>query len=163
MTWARAITLLILTGLAGCGSGDPNDSAPLVPVTGTITRNGKPMADARVTFLPDKGNKYNTPGVDTTGPEGNYKLKFNSGSGVSVGKYKVSVEPSLAPPGADKMPDAFKNDPLMWQMAHEAKNPGKKARGGTSEAGSKSEFEADVSDKGGVFDFEVNASSTRSK
>jgi hypothetical protein len=154
MRWIRTLGSLALAGLAGCG--DPEDRAPLVPVTGTVTLNSKPLAGARLTFMPDTGNAYNTPGVDASGPEGTYKAMFKQRSGLSPGKYKVTVEPSLVSPGDAKIPEAFKDDPFMFQKGQEAKNRGKKAP-----AASKDKFDIEVSDQGGVFDFDVKASAAK--
>jgi hypothetical protein len=155
MRWIRAAAPIALAGLIGCG--DPDDRISLVPVTGTVTLNGKPLADARVTFLPDPANKSNTPGTDSTGPNGNYKLRFKSRSGIAPGKYKVEIEPPLVMSGGVPVPEAFKDDPLMLQKAEEARNINK--RGSAKKAaGSKSQFEAEVPDAGGEFDFDVKAS-----
>jgi hypothetical protein len=150
MRWM--IRTIALLGLAGCG-GEPEDYATLVPVTGTITRNGKPLANARVYFTPDSGNKYKTPGGDSTGPAGNYKLMFKNRSGVSSGKYKVTVEPPLAESESDKVPDSIKGQAIMVEkLIATRKSKVKQA------AGSKASFDAEVSDKAEVLDFDVKAS-----
>ena len=147
MRWLRTAAPLVLVALAGCG--DEDERVRLVPVSGTITLNGKPMADATVTFLPDKANKDSTPGADTTGPDGNYKLRFKSRSGVAPGKYKVSVTPSPAA-ATGPVPDALKDDPVMARLAAEPRAaPERKA------AGTKTEFDAEVSPAGDVLDFDV--------
>jgi hypothetical protein len=150
MRWM--IRTIALLGLAGCG-GEPEDSATLVPVTGTITQNGKPLANARVFFTPDSGNKYNTPGGDSTGPAGNYKLMFKNRSGVSSGKYKVTVEPPLGgSESSEKIPDSIKGQAIMVEkLLATKKSKVKKA------AGSKASFDAEVSDKAEVLDFDVKA------
>jgi hypothetical protein len=145
MRWIHLIAPLALAGLAGCGPG-----VKLVPVSGTITRDGKPMADASVTFLPDPGNKDNTPGVAATGPDGGYRLKWQDRRGVAPGKYKVTVTPPLAVPGGAKVPDDLKDDPYMAQLAIGTGAPGAKKA-----AEVKGEFEAEVGDGGGAFNFDV--------
>ncbi len=74
MKSSRIVTMLALAGLVGCG--DDESSIKLVKVMGTVTKNGKPLADARISFVPEAGNKFSTPGVDTSGPEGNYMVSF---------------------------------------------------------------------------------------
>jgi hypothetical protein len=102
---------LLALWLAGCGAG-PN----LLPVTGTVTLNGKPLEGATVTFYPDDGNSVKTTGHDTTGPEGNYKLSSGERFGVAAGKYKVIISKLAAKPGVT-IPDEFKKDPVMAKMA----------------------------------------------
>lgn len=143
---------LVSTGLIGCGSEE--DRFKLVPVTGTVTLNGKPLAGATVSFAPVSGNVSNTPGVDSTGPAGNYKLMFKGRSGVAPGKYKVSITPP-DPQSSSGVPDAFRDDPMMMQFANEAKPQVATKK---VEAGAKSEFEREVSDKGDVLDFDVKSS-----
>jgi hypothetical protein len=162
MRWIRTAVPLALAGLIGCGSDDDGAGATLVPVSGTITRNNKPLADASVSFIPDAANKPSTPGTDSTGPDGNYKLRYKSRSGIAPGKYKVVVTPAIETPGAGKVPDAFKDDPYMAQMATGVGVPGARKETAIAKdvAGAKSEFEADVDAKGGVFDFDVKTSSS---
>lgn len=81
---------LLMFGLVGCGSGPR-----LVPVSGTVTHNGKPM-EADVLFTPDPGNEAITIGKDTSGPAGNYKIMFGNRSGLAPGKYLVTVTEKLA-------------------------------------------------------------------
>jgi len=157
MTIAASLTLALL---CGCGGSD-EDNIKLVPVSGTITLNGKPMAGAKVTFNPSAENKDSTVGVDETGPEGNYKLKFKSRSGIAPGKYTVIVEPALVVDMA-KVPEAFKDDPYMARIGAEAA-AGVTAKKKSTPAGEKSEFPAEVDDRGGSFDFDVKTSSKATK
>ncbi len=159
MRWIYGVALC---GLAGCG-GDPEDYATLVSVTGTITKNGKPMPDAAITFLPEAGNKYRTPGSDSSGPEGNYKLMFKGRSGISPGKYKVSIESPFELPDGVTMPEAFSKDPFMFKKALEARKVAQKTTSTKKAVAAKSEFEAEVTDKGGVFDFDVKAAGSPAK
>src|SRR5437764_14727601 len=96
MRWVRTVAILTMTGLAGCGRDE--DNIKLVRVTGTVTKNGKPMAKANVSFVPQAGNKDSTPGIDETGPEGTYLVKFKGRSGVAPGKYKVMISPAFELP-----------------------------------------------------------------
>ena len=155
MNRLRYVALLVLVGLIGCGSDE--DSVPLVPVKGTITRNGKPLADAKVSFVPDSTNKFSTPGVDQTGPEGTYLIKWKTRSGLSPGKYKVIVTPGIALPAGMKTPEEFKDDPMMAQMAAGIGVPGAKPK--VAEV-APAEFPAEVDAKTGQYDFDVKASDT---
>jgi hypothetical protein len=153
----RIAALAAMTVLAGCGTEE--DRIPLIQVTGKIYRNGKPLPNARVSFMPDVGNKHSTPAVDETGPEGNYMLKFKGRMGVAAGKYKVVVTPAIEVPAGSKIPDEFKDDPVMGQMAVGVGVPGAEKKAGAAVAkkeGSKSEFDATIeeNDKDKVLDFE---------
>src|SRR5262249_13020597 len=87
--------------LCGWGGGPK-----LVPVSGIVTLNGKPMQDAAILFLPDPSNKDGLPGQDQTGPEGNYKVMTLDRAGLVPGKYKVVITRSTVE--ASKIPDSFK-------------------------------------------------------
>ena len=97
--------------------------------------DGKPLAGAKVLFTPNDGNKPNTPGVDTTGQEGNFKLMYRGRSGVSPGKYSVLIAKTIEPPSV-KVPEEFKDDPMLAGMARQqalisqAAKGRKQARGG---------------------------------
>ena len=100
----RWLPLLIfvaaLLPLSGCGK-------KLTPVSGVVTLDGKPVADATVTFVSDDG-KYTSTGA--TDESGNFALSSGAGPGAYEGNYKVTVAkyPKVegsAPtgaPGADK-------------------------------------------------------------
>ena len=60
--WRRRLWLLLLAGLVGCEKSAPVQKPPrrtrpraLVPVSGTVTVNGKPVETVVVTFLPPDG------------------------------------------------------------------------------------------------------------
>lgn len=157
MRWVDTVAILILPTLAGCGSEE--DRIPLVRVTGTVTQNGKPLANANVAFFPDPANKYATPGVDETGPEGNYMVKFKGRTGVAAGKYKVVVTPSLEVESDASIPEEIRNDRMMMLTGQEArglaaKKPG---RGEEKKAPMKNEWDGqEVPDtSSAVLDFDV--------
>jgi hypothetical protein len=151
--------ILTLAALVGCGGTD-EDRFTLVKVSGTVTKNGKPLADAKVSFIPEAGNKDSTPGVDQTGPQGNYLLTFKGRTGIAPGKYKVLIVPSLELPGGSKVPEAFEKQPGMFQMALDAqKKTSKPAAPEAKKEVIKSEFPAEV--EAGVsqtLDFDVKSS-----
>jgi len=141
---------------SGCGSGDETSSYRLVPVTGTVTLNNKPLGGAKIDFLPDASNQPMTPGGDTTGPEGNYRAMYRNRSGLAPGKYKVVV--TSMPPGL-KIPDQFKDDPMMYQHSLEnvTKGAAKKELQPITD-----ERSVEVPEKGGIIDIDVKASSSAS-
>jgi hypothetical protein len=157
MRWVRTVAILSMSGLAGCGTDE--DNIKLVRVTGTITQNGKPLGGADVSFVPDGGNKATTPGVDQTGPEGSYMVRFKGRNGVAPGKYKVIITPP-DPTAESQVPERFKNDPMMFKIMKQAQGPAKK-EGGEKKAGVKSEFDAEVPDGSSAeLDFDVKTSSS---
>lgn len=77
----RGIVLAAVV-LTGCGSG-------LAPVAGTVTLDGKPVAGARVSFIPTGPG---IPATGTTDAAGRFELEVGSGRrGVPRGRYAVTV------------------------------------------------------------------------
>jgi hypothetical protein len=78
--------------LAGCGG-----SAQIVPVSGRVTLDGRPLANATVTFVPVAAAAGKDPlpsSVGTTDENGHYSLVLNSGgqtSGAVAGTHKVII------------------------------------------------------------------------
>src|SRR5439155_21810734 len=69
--WALAAAVLITTG---CGSGNK-----VVPVSGTVTLDGKPLANAHVAFQPEAPKGSQNAGVGSYGvtdASGKYTLKM---------------------------------------------------------------------------------------
>jgi hypothetical protein len=135
------VAILGLAGLAGCG-GLEEDSYKLVKVTGTVTRNGKPLPGATVSFVPSGGNKNSTPAADITGPEGTYSLMFKGRTGIAPGKYNVMIAEAVQVPAGSKMPAAFKDTPGIFNR----ERPVGKEKGAVQKKkeGAKSEFTAEV-------------------
>lgn len=80
-TWCWAVFWL---ALAGCGSSGPEISH----VSGKVTMDGKPLANATVVFIPENGR----PAGATTDAEGKYVLNFSQGRrGAIPGKNMIRV------------------------------------------------------------------------
>ena len=99
----------------GCSKTDPS----LVPVTGTVTLNDQPLANATVTFIPKDG----TPGfggVGKTDAAGKYTQKGSrdDAPGIPPGEYRVVVSKRLMPDGSE-LP-ANDNTPPMNSPAKES-------------------------------------------
>ena len=88
MTWAVAFPIL-MTVLAGCGSGGPQ----LYKVSGKVTMDGEPLRNAEVRFLPiPKGDEPVRPSSAITDDKGNYTLEYSSKrSGARPGDYQVFI------------------------------------------------------------------------
>jgi len=86
------------------GCGDPN-APPLHPVSGTVTLDGKPLANAGVMFLP-RGDTRGNACVGLTDPSGKYTLKpeRTSGTGAPEGKFAGTISKMKDPP-AGATPD----------------------------------------------------------
>ena len=153
-----AVATLALVALAGCGSGS---RVKLVPVKGTVTKAGKPVRDARVAFIPSAQNKDQTPGSDATGVAGNFRVLWNGRLGLAPGRYKVVVTPAFVPPPGMKVPPGMENDPLEAEKAM-GFLPGTTPRYGPAlkPRDPPGEFDAEVTDTGGVFRFDLEAGST---
>jgi hypothetical protein len=93
MTMRRLIPCLfpfLIALLAGCGSDKT------APVSGRITVNGNPLANASVTFAPIGGKDNQEPGPSSaaiTDADGHYTLKLigQEGRGAMIGKHKVRI------------------------------------------------------------------------
>src|SRR5688500_14472551 len=83
---------LLVAVLSGCGDGT-KPLPELAPVTGTITMDGKPLADAEVLFIPASSVGFTA--AATTDSSGAYTLQTasgkDSGPGAPAGEYKVTV------------------------------------------------------------------------
>jgi hypothetical protein len=86
----RFVTLVVFLSIVGCGNASrPKDLPPLYPCVITVIQDGKPLADATVTLVPETG-RWNAAGSsDTVG----VAEMFTNGSyrGVPEGKYRVCV------------------------------------------------------------------------
>ena len=86
----RLLSVLLaagLVGLAGCGGGGPT-----LPVSGIVTLDGEPLANASVTFYPESEVQGVVGGVAKTGSDGKFVVTGAKGdSGLAPGKYKVTV------------------------------------------------------------------------
>ena len=97
LTLAVICLLAVFTG--GCGAGGPE----IVEIEGVATRNGKPVPNARIYFVPDEGR----PSWGVTDAEGKFVLDYDyDHDGAKVGTHTVwiqdesgNVDPTLAMSG----------------------------------------------------------------
>ncbi len=109
------LVLLVVAALAvvpGCG---PNADLPdLGEVTGTVTLDGAPLADASVSFEPQGGGTKGSTG--TTDETGKYELVFTADAkGAAIGTHSVSIE---LMPSAENM-DEVVDIPSKYNMETE--------------------------------------------
>jgi len=104
--------LLFTCVLVGCGSDLPKT----VPVTGTVTLDGKPLAGATVNLVSDEGS---IPSGGTTDDAGNFTLKTMVGDkmveGATVGTHKIAVSKTSSSGPAVEM-DIEERKKMMEQM-----------------------------------------------
>jgi hypothetical protein len=114
----RLLLILPVVLATGC-SGEE-----LVKVTGTATRNGKPLPDLAIHFMPEKGMRS----FALTRPDGTFTMVFSNGQeGVLVGTHKVWVQ--LPTAGAKNDPErqkrlvAQQNDPEIAEILRKYGSP----------------------------------------
>lgn len=95
--WAIACLLV----LAGCSKGKKGPTFDLTPVAGTVTLDGKPLADADLGFYLQgtAPQGYYGSGAKTDA-EGKYALKTGDALGAVPGQYKVTVSRLVGADGA---------------------------------------------------------------
>ena len=88
-TYSRILlSALAIACCVGCGGG-PADQPDLADVSGTVTLDGKPLANAMVQFSPDGKGR---PSTGTTSSDGSYTLQYTADdSGAKIGGHSVTV------------------------------------------------------------------------
>jgi hypothetical protein len=94
----RWIVLGLVIVAAGCGGGRRT-----VPVSGRVTLDGQPLADAQVIFRPDSKELYPGPASHgKTDAQGQFILRTVDGhNGAVVGPHKVRISIPVKAPGSD--------------------------------------------------------------
>jgi hypothetical protein len=108
-----AICCLFLTAfvLTGCGSDVPQRELNLVPVSGTVLLDSKPLEGAIVSFVPLPGTADAEYATGTTNAEGKYTLSVNAvGEGAVPGEYRVVISKFAQPDGTPVPPDTAPAD-----------------------------------------------------
>lgn len=93
---ARSVFLVALSLLVGCGA--PGIDVKLAPVTGVVTKDGKPLPEIKV-LLETADPAAKAPMLfGITNAEGKYEIQTASGEkGAPVGLYKVYLAETKAP------------------------------------------------------------------
>lgn len=98
--------VLLVSFAVGCGGGRDSSLPDLVPVNGTVTLDGKPLAGAMVTFLP-VGATRGRSCYGVTGEDGRYELtESGTNKGSPVGEFSVLVNKWVMPDGSDMPKDS---------------------------------------------------------
>ncbi|MGL4463637.1 MAG: carboxypeptidase regulatory-like domain-containing protein [Planctomycetia bacterium] len=113
----RGLSATVCLALIGCGG---TAGPKLVPAEAVFTMDGKPLANAMVSFQPIEGTKGQTV-TGMTDAAGKVAL-FHAGTakGAPVGKYKVVVSKLVDKDGADIKTDA--ETPPIMLVAKGARN-----------------------------------------
>src|SRR5258708_7636359 len=92
--------LIVLPMLAGCSRSN------LVPVSGVVLFDDRPLADARVTLVPPNGG--GTPAIALTDAQGRFEIEtYSLGRGAAPGEYRVVITKTEdVKPGAPDLPAA---------------------------------------------------------
>jgi hypothetical protein len=112
---------MILVG-AGLASSCGKQLPPMAEVSGKVTIDGQPVTGGQVTFIPDVPNPNDegakgqavAPSAGMSAGQidssGQYKIYTAGKAGAPLGKYKVTVTPSMVPTGdASKAPQTAYN------------------------------------------------------
>ena len=95
--WVRAAGCLFVAAacLATSGCGQKEEIPELVSVTGKVTFQGQPLANASISFFPADEDKESTSVVRPhaqTDEQGEYELSWNTeNGGAPPGKYQVAI------------------------------------------------------------------------
>lgn len=126
LKWSfRSLVLCLAAVITGCGGGSsgpklPTFSEDAIPVSGTITMDGEPLAEAAVTFLfdgtPPKGFLS---GSGKTDSSGKYSLLSGSKPGIPAGRYRVTVSKLATKDGSP-----FREDPSQGIDLEQARMSG---------------------------------------
>ena len=114
------LCVALMVTVVGCGSSHP----PLTVVTGTVTYDGEPLADATVAVMPDGGDGTAKPADGKTDKNGNFTLvtTFPDGGivdGAVEGDYTLRVVKyeAVEMPTDEGEPPADGADPASEMMA----------------------------------------------
>ncbi len=112
--------LVLLGALCGCGGSAevPKVFSNLVPTSGTVTLNGKPLQGAAITFVP-VGNDAVRRAYGKTDATGRYELmtpvrgrSIDESKGAIPGKYQVMINKLRMPDGSDVTDDVTDADAM---------------------------------------------------
>jgi hypothetical protein len=84
----RLTTVFFVVGLLVLGGCDKGPK--MVPVSGIVTLNGKPLVGAGILFQP-VSTELSNPATGDTDSEGRYHLRVRDKKGAFVGAYKVCI------------------------------------------------------------------------
>lgn len=143
------IAFMFAIGLAGCASEPPPGPPKLVPVSGTVTHEGKPLVGAIVQFNPTVAGEGSLC-IGETDESGKYQLSHVGYPGCSPGSYKVAISLTMSTEG--KPVTIAQNSSLS---PHPATLGAKEIIPKNYSSLGETSLTAVVPERGGSFDFDV--------
>lgn len=125
MIFARKLSngvLLLLAAIMLTGCGGPKPFNPDIgTVTGTVTMDGKPLADANIVFIPIVMGPQSTA---TTDASGKYKLIYTKGGdGAVVGEHAVSIRTVKVGSGEkETLPEEYNDHTTLTAKVKQGEN-----------------------------------------
>lgn len=146
----RLLSMALAVGVVSTGcSGRGGPAVTVVPVTGTVTLDGKPLAGAAVAFVPQAGTK-GVGAFGTTDADGRYMLGHRSGkAGIEPGTYTVSFSKKGLKDGSTIPPGSMAADVEAVELVPKQYTPAFQATNDTPATA------ALVGEAGGTFDFKL--------
>ncbi|QDT40119.1 hypothetical protein Pan241w_01720 [Gimesia alba] len=119
---AYGLQMILLCAIVGCG-GTAKDLPQLGQVSGIVTMDGAPLADAELTFEPKSGS----PSVGRTDDAGKYQLAYNQNSkGAVLGQHTVRIskfgEPGSPNDTMDQVPAKYNTNSKETAEVKEGEN-----------------------------------------
>jgi len=111
MRRVMGLTLVVgmVVGVLGCGSSDRmKGRVPVFKVTGMITYQGSPVANAVVNFVSSQGNPVATGKTDSSGQY--FLTTYDASDGAAAGEYIVLVTKVEVPPEPEQEPTGYPGD-----------------------------------------------------
>jgi hypothetical protein len=115
----------MLVAAAGCG-----DRRGPLPVSGTVTLDGKLVEGATVTFHTVGNDKEGKPATGETDKTGTFRLRTGNDDGVRPGEYKVVIiknvlaDPNLKMPDFPDTPDGRnQKEHFLWEHFGDNRSP----------------------------------------
>jgi len=100
MRWTL-MGMWLVVGCLGCGGGSSLKAPELVPISGKITLDGKPLSSAQILFQP-KGGTAGQGAYASSDENGAFSLKYNNGQeGCPKGEYVVLISKLAMKDGSD--------------------------------------------------------------
>ncbi len=122
--YRACIPTLLLVVLASVGCGP--DAPKTIPVTGTVTLDGKPLEGASVTFMSTEGSRVAS---GTTDASGSFTLKTVIGSlmvdGAVPGTHKIGVAKTESSGTGETRKEGETDQEMVARMAGNATNTSK--------------------------------------
>jgi hypothetical protein len=113
-SFSVALLLSLLT--FGCGHGDRPE---LGTVTGTVTLDGKPLANAYVKFQPTLGRMS----MSCTDKDGHYDLIYvRSIRGAKVGQHSISISTYLEDVSPERIPKKYNSETTLKREVKSGEN-----------------------------------------